>query len=77
MPAMTDNDQDAHPKLVENLKQKLTYGTEYIGDLLAVSKMLNEQNDERLNDRDKYYGDIAKAKAVAEKEAHCHQKNRG
>ena len=28
--------------------------------------MLKEQNDDRLEDRDKYYGDIAKAKADAE-----------
>jgi len=27
MPPMTDNDQDAHPKLVANLLEKLKYGT--------------------------------------------------
>jgi len=32
--------------------------------------MLKEQNDERLEDRDKYYGDIAKATAEAHSGKH-------
>jgi hypothetical protein len=63
---MNDIYSDQHPKLVEDLLSKLKTGTEYIGDLIQVSKMLKEQNDDRLEDRDKYYGDIAKAKADAE-----------
>jgi hypothetical protein len=38
-------------------------GAEFIGDLLAVSKMLNEKGDLRLSNKDKYYEDLAKEKA--------------
>ena len=60
---MNDIHSDGHAMLVQDLMTKLKVGTEYIGDLIQVSKMLKEQNDDRLEDRDKYYGDIAKAKA--------------
>ena len=60
---MNDIYQDGHPQLVNDLLTKLKVGTEYIGDLIHVSKMLKELSDERLEDRDKYYGELAKKNA--------------
>jgi hypothetical protein len=54
---------DGHQSLVNDLLTKLKVGTEYIGDLIQVSKMLKEQADERLDDHERYIGDLAKQKA--------------
>ena len=57
--------EDRKPELINDLTHQLKTATEYVGDLLQVASHLSTKGDNRLQDRDRYYEDLAKKKAAA------------